>query len=128
MKGGLKMTSYISWIQLTVTAVLIGGVFAGLKNGLKQTQDSIEKYVEREIRRMDDDLKMAHTRIDDANAERRTEYLLESKHTLICSNRMHELKEHVTDSMNAVFDAIRAIDKKIDQLDGRTGFLKDKQL
>ena len=128
MKEGPDMTSYISWIQLTVTAVLIGGVFAGLKSGLKRTQDSIEKYVDKEIGRMTDNVKLAHTRIDESTMERRTEYLTETKHSLLCINKMHELKDHMTVSLNSVFDAIRALEKKIDQLDGRTGFLKDKQL
>ena len=122
------MTSYISWIQLTVTALLIGGVFTGLKSGLKRTQDSIEKYVDKEIGRMTDNVKLAHTRIDESTTERRTEYLTETKHSLICINKMHELKDHMTVSLNSVFEAIRALEKKIDQLDGRTGFLKDKQL
>lgn len=121
------MGEYTSWIQLTITAALLGLVFAAIKIGLKRTIETIEKYVDKEIFRMGKDVEIAHSRIDDANTERRAEYLLESRHTLICSNKMHELKEHVTGSLNAVFDAIRALEKKIDKLDGRTHFLQDKE-
>lgn len=131
------MGEYTSWVQLTITALLFGAVIAATKTGLKKAIDSIERYVDKEISKMDNDLKsdtaranaridVAHTRIDEANAERKREYLLESRHALICKNNSHELKEHFTVSLNAVFEAIRALEKKIDKLDGRTGFLVDK--
>ena len=131
------MDEYTSWIQLTITAILLGVIFSSLKSSQKKTQDDIQKHVddaqsdidkniERETATMKESIKIAHARIDESTAERRNNYLTKEFHGMLCENRMHELKEHVTFNMNAIFEAIRALDKKIDKLDGRTGFLKDK--
>ena len=117
------MAEYISWIQLTITGLL----FVVISGFVSRQSKIIQSYVDKEIGRMETRVTMAHNRIDSAAVERKTEYLREDKHALLCSKQTLELKQHVTAELKAIFEAIRELDKKISRLDGRTGFLKDKE-
>ncbi|MBU1621812.1 MAG: hypothetical protein KJ604_20340 [Gammaproteobacteria bacterium] len=117
------MIEYVSWIQLAITALLLGLIMRSVS---KQGQ-SLTQYLDKEIIRMEKSVNLAHDRISAAAVERKTEYLREDTHQLLCDNAMHELKEHVSKELNALFSALRGLEKKIDRLDGRTGFLRDKE-
>lgn len=117
------MGDYVSWIQLTITAALIVFVIGAVNRQSKKVQ----AYVDRELERMDEKVELAHMRINDAARERKMEYLREDKHALICGNRTLELKAFFSAEIAGVVNMIRMLEKKIDRLDGRTGFLKDKE-
>ena len=108
------MEQYVSWIQLSVTGLLLAFVLGiTLKSGSR-----VKEYTDSEIRKMREEMRKNDT-------DNRTVYLTEKYHDTICDNQSYRLKEHVTKSLDPIFAILKTLEKKIDALDGRTHFLKN---
>ena len=108
------METYVSWVQLSVTALLLALVVGTILKTGSRTRE----YVDAELRKMKEAMAATET-------NNKLEYLTKETHDLKCENQGYKLEKHVTKSLDPIFAILRTLEKKIDALDGRTHFLKN---
>ena len=115
--------------------------FKEYKDYNRERLEDVKNDVGRELSHISESVTVAHNRINEANKERgilKDKAFSEEKHDLICDGRIKDLKMYVSadikrlgDSIFASLDGLKKdieqLNQKFERLDGRTGFLKDKQ-
>ena len=154
------MDEYISWIQLTLTGVIIaafGFFIRGLVNDLKrkfeekftdykkynkERLDDTKTGIDQEIGHMTKSIDIAHERIGEAAKARekiKDTVFSEKEHNLVCDKRLTDIKMHTSLEVKRLGDSLLVALGKMNtelqamkicfgKLDGRTHFLKDKDI